>query len=196
MQLVSWMIYLSLLTNGVLTLDPSSVYLARDGKVALSMDLSFGPASAQTQEAYSTFDLNAGGVIFSIPVSSFQFDNPIIEDQFKKVYMEVDQFPKTTFVGKIKDSIDLTSTEPQHLIVDGILEMHGKSLRTTLPATVQVTEGQIQVYSEFSIRANDYGMNIPMEFFTHEKDEIIVSMELAYTSPESLATKESVKEDD
>ena len=136
--------------------------------------------SANTDHVYSILDLNAEAVIFNVDIESFQFNNPLVEQQFKTVYMEVDKFPKTTFVGKLAKKIKLDSREEQEIKVNGILEMHGIDTQRKIQAIVLVSDEEITVKSEFMVDASAHGIDIPAELFTDGKDEIKVVLNAAY----------------
>ncbi|NJO03809.1 MAG: YceI family protein [Bacteroidia bacterium] len=170
------------LLNNSWNLSPSGseVYSTRDGKVALHFDLTIGQMEAHTQDVQSTLDVGTEAVIFTIQVKSFLFNNPILEKQFKNVYMEVDKFPETHFRGKIQGKIDFTTQAPQSTTVIGTLMMHGQSQPKEIPATFTLEGEQVRVVSQFPIRASEYGVTIPAAFFTHGKDEILVSIDVVY----------------
>ena len=156
------------------------IFNSKKGEVALSFNLSLGQMSANTDHIYSILDLNAHAVIFNVDIESFHFNNPLVEQQFKTVYMEVDKFPKTTYVGKLAKEIDLDNREEQHIEVNGVLEMHGVSTQRKINASVQVSDDEIEVKSKFMVNASSHGIDIPAELFTDGKDEISVILNAAY----------------
>lgn len=155
-------------------------YHTLKGEVGLYFDLMVGKMKANTSEAKSSLDVKSDAVIFNMNVKSFHFDNPILEQQFKDVYMEADKYPVTSYMGKIKKGIDFNTTAPQHLEVEGTLSMHGISKKRTIPATITVKGNQIHVKSEFLVNASDHNIEIPTAFFTSGKDEIKVALDVTY----------------
>ncbi|NJL11843.1 MAG: YceI family protein [Microscillaceae bacterium] len=155
-------------------------YQTQTGDVGLIFDLTLGEMKASTDKATSTLDFSAEEVHFSMEVNSFRFENPLLEKQFKEVYMESDKYPKTTFIGKFKQVIDFNSPKAQAVEVNGTLQMHGISKSRTIPAVITVKEGKLHVRSEFLVKASDHGINIPSVFFTSGKDEIKVVLDADY----------------
>lgn len=157
-----------------------NVYNTESGKVAISFDLNIGKMSGNTAEAYSMIDLTAEAVVFNIGNTSFSFDSRIVEHHVKKVYLEVEKYPKTSFVGKLKGNIDYNSSEVQNIEVEGVLDMHGKGVWRTIPAQLRITEDKISVISNFVVKPEEHDMEIPKHLFTDGKDEILVKLEVEY----------------
>lgn len=156
-------------------------YSTKTGNVSLFFDLTVGEMTASTSEAHSTIDIRTDAVIFNMKVESFAFSNPILEQQFKEVYMEVQKYPETTFAGKIRGSLDFNNPNPQKVIVDGILGMHGVTKPRSIPATfILSSDGRARVVSEFTVKASDHDINIPTSFFNSGKDEIVVKIKADY----------------
>ena len=158
-----------------------NAYSSKNGKVSLFFDLTVGQMTANTNQAQSTLDISRDAVLFNMKVSSFKFSNPILEQQFKQVYMEVDKYPETTFIGKIKQKIDFKSKAPQKVMVEGTLGMHGVTQPRTIPATMTFEADKIRVVSEFMVKASDHKIEIPPVFFSNGKDEIKVSLDVTYS---------------
>ncbi len=156
-------------------------YHTQKGEVDLHFDLMVGKMKANTNQASSSLDIKSEAVIFNMKVASFEFDNSIIEQQFKDVYMEADKYPQTSFVGKIKKGINFNSKSVQHVEVEGVLAMHGISKKRTISASITVLEGnRLHVKSEFTVLASEHDINIPVSFFTNGKDEIRVVLDAIY----------------
>ncbi|MCU0447309.1 MAG: YceI family protein [Microscillaceae bacterium] len=156
-------------------------YSSKNGKVGLFFDLTVGQMNATTNQAQSTLDIQRDAILFNIKVDAFKFSNPILEQQFKEVYMEVDKYPETTFVGKIKQKLDFKNKAPQKVMVEGTLGMHGVSRPRTIPATMTLEGDKIRVISDFMVKASDHKIDIPSAFFANGKDEIKVSLDITYT---------------
>lgn len=157
-----------------------STFVAKNGKVLLAFDLVLGKMEASNQNTLSTIDVKSDAVSFNISVNSFNFSNPILEKQFKEVYMEVDKYPHTTFTGKIVEKIDFKSTKTQKVTVDGVLGMHGVNKKRMIPALVTVQKDKIRVNSDFLVKASDHNIAIPAGFFSNGKDEISVKLDVDY----------------
>lgn len=164
----------------IMSTDGPEVYNTKEGQVDLAFDLTLGKMKGSSKEVNSTINVKADEVVFNIKVQSFAFQNALIEQQFKDVYMEVGKFPETSFIGKINGNVDFKSRSPQQVMVDGTLSMHGVSKRKQIPAIITVNGRNISVLSNFIVNASDYQINIPANYFTDQKDEIKVTLDVIY----------------
>lgn len=163
------------------TIINEGAYHTQKGEVDLHFDLMVGKMKANTNQASSSLDIKSEAVIFNMKVATFEFDNSIIEQQFKQVYMEADKYPQTSFVGKIRKGINFKSRAVQHVDVEGTLAMHGISKKRTIPALVTImNDNKIHVKSEFTVLASEHDINIPVSFFANGKDEIRVVLDAVY----------------
>ena len=160
--------------------DAVYTYVSENGNVELVFDLALGAMNAQTDKAQSGLDIKSDEVDFVIKVNSFRFSNPILEQQFKHVYMESDKYPETVFNGQIKGGINFKSTAPQNVKVNGVLDMHGVKKAKIIPAVITVKNDQIHVVTDFVIKASEHNIDIPTSFFNNGKDEIKVNMNVTY----------------
>jgi polyisoprenoid-binding protein YceI len=98
---------------------------------------------------------------FAVPMISFKFPKPLMEEHFNENYVESTKFPTCTFKGKIAETIDFTKDGEHKVTVKGPLELHGvtKEIETTGTLTIKGTE--IIVVSSFKIKVADYGIKVP-----------------------------------
>jgi hypothetical protein len=111
-----------------------------------------------------TFVLNpATGEIASLALmKGFRFKVALMEEHFNENFIESDQYPKAIFKGKI-DGFDVNSltTNPKDYIINGKLELHGKSKDITITAKISKTSLVYIISSKFSVNASDFNIAIP-----------------------------------
>jgi len=111
-----------------------------------------------------TFVLNpkTGEVASQAMLKGFRFKVALMEEHFNENYVESDQYPKSTFKGKIEnfDAAALTATAKDYTM-KGKLELHGKSKDITTTAKIRKTDAGIEIISNFVVNADDYGIAIP-----------------------------------
>ncbi len=179
MRYIAAFIYMLMLSNAPQS-DAIETYNMHDGKVNLSFDLHLGKMTANSEDVSSSFSIQDEKVIFNVGINSFRFSNPVLDHQFKHVYMEVEKFPKTTFEGTISEPIDLKSVSPQKVIVNGVLKMHGVTQTKQIPAIITVRNDEIEVDSEFIVKASEHGISIPSSYFVSGEDKIKVGIDVIY----------------
>ena len=98
---------------------------------------------------------------FAVPMISFKFPKPLMEEHFNENYVESSKFPSCTFKGKINETIDFTKDGEHKVTVKGPLELHGvtKEIETTGTITIKGTE--VHVVSAFKIKVADYNIKVP-----------------------------------
>lgn len=95
-------------------------------------------------------------------MKGFRFKIALMEEHFNENYIESDQYPKAVFKGKIEnfDANSLTAT-PKDFIVNGKLELHGKSVAVKTVVKMSQTSSGINLVSSFSVNASDFAISIP-----------------------------------
>ena len=95
-------------------------------------------------------------------MKGFRFKVALMEEHFNENYIESDKYPKAIFKGKIEnfDANSLTAT-PKDFIINGKLELHGKTIVIKAPAKISQTNSGINLLSSFSVNASDFDISIP-----------------------------------
>ena len=98
---------------------------------------------------------------FAVPMISFKFPKPLMEEHFNENYVESTKFPSCTFKGKINETIDFTKDGEHKVTVKGTMDLHGvtKEIETTGTITIKGTE--VHVVSAFKIKVADYNIKVP-----------------------------------
>lgn len=116
-------------------------------------------------------------VAFSISNTSFQFPNKLMQEHFNEKYMESEKYPTSTFKGKINEDIDLTKDGEHKVTVTGKLNIHGVELERTIPGTIIIKDGVIQLISDFKVKVTDHKIEIPKLVVAKIAEEIAVKVD-------------------
>jgi hypothetical protein len=160
--------------------SPPDVYHCTNGMISF---LSWAPMEtidATSMELHSTLDTRTGEVIFSLPVSSFQFRNPKMQIDFNEDFMETDRFPSAIYKGKIQDIISWNKDGQCKIISAGVMTIHNLSRPRTDTATLTITNSQISIEGHFKVRVSDYGIKIPAILNKNISEEIYVLFGCSY----------------
>lgn len=98
---------------------------------------------------------------FAVPMISFKFAKPLMEEHFNENYVESDKFPTCTFKGKINETIDYTKDGEHKVTVKGTLDLHGVTKEIQASGLLVVKGSEISVSSEFKIKVADYNIKVP-----------------------------------
>src|SRR5882762_5403997 len=95
-------------------------------------DAAIEDIAAENTKSSSIFNETTGDVVFSIPIKEFEFDKSLMKEHFNEKYMETEQFPKSTFQGKIS-GYQPAATGEQKATASGKLTIHGVTQEVQIP---------------------------------------------------------------
>lgn len=156
-------ILLSLISLASCYSSAQTIYMTRNGQVSFFSKTPMENIEAVNNEVTSMINSGTGEVVIAVLIKSFRFEKALMEEHFNENYMESNQFPKSTFQGKISDlaAIDLKKEGSYPVTVDGELTMHGVTKRVTATGTLTIAKGKISVTSSTAIKLADYRIERP-----------------------------------
>lgn len=98
---------------------------------------------------------------FAVPMISFKFPKPLMEEHFNENYVESNKFPTCTFKGKINETIDYAKDGEHKVTVKGTLDLHGVTKEIEASGTLTIKGNEILVSSAFKIKVADYNIKVP-----------------------------------
>ena len=144
-------------------LTAQEVYFTRTGKIDFHAGTTIEDIDATNNEVTSVLDITKGELAFNVLIKSFHFRRSLMEEHFNENYMESSKYPKATFKGKIlnKEKIDFKINGTYNSHVEGELTIHGVTKPVNAPVTFIVEGKQIKGYGSFSVKVQDYKIEIP-----------------------------------
>lgn len=95
-------------------------------------------------------------------MKGFRFKIALMEEHFNENYIESDRYPKAVFKGKIENfNPNSLTTTPKDFVINGKLELHGKSVVIQTVAKMSQTASGIILASNFVVNASDFNISIP-----------------------------------
>ncbi len=137
--------------------------VTKTGKVTFEASVpSFEEVKATSETVTCVLNAKTGEIASQALMKSFRFKTALMEEHFNENYIESDKYPKATFRGKINEfnAASLTADAKDYMI-QGTLEMHGKTKDVSMPAKIRKTDGGIEITSSFSVNTDDFGIEIP-----------------------------------
>jgi polyisoprenoid-binding protein YceI len=116
---------------------------------------------AQTKKTKAAVNLKTKKVVIRIKMISFKFDKPLMEEHFNEKYVETEKYPDAKFDGVIEGGEDLTQNGTYKVKVKGTLEIHGVKKERTLDGTLTVTDGVVDLKTEFTVTLTDHKIKVP-----------------------------------
>lgn len=135
---------------------------------------------AVTEQATSALQISSNEIAFKVPIKSFEFRKPLMQEHFNENYLESDKFPYATFSGKIDGSVGWSKDGTYSVTAVGNLEIHGIKKRYTSPATIIVKGTSITAQTKFNVRLADHNIDIPRVVIKNIAEVVEVSVASTY----------------
>ncbi len=126
----------------------------------------------------SIFDSESGQIVYSVPMTSFEFEKSLMQEHFNEKYMESDKYPKATFKGKIT-GYKIEQRNPKAW-AEGALEIHGVKKNIRVPGSLDFIDGKVLIHSVFIVKLIDYKIKVPQLMFQKIAEEIEVTVNIEY----------------
>ena len=133
---------------------------------------------AVNSESTSIIDVESRAFVFSVPITSFQFQKKLMQEHFNENYLESDKYPKAIFKGKIENWDG--SKGKQTVLAKGELELHGISQKVEIESSLDYSDENMLVESVFMIRIEDYKIKVPKAVFYKIAEEVEVTIKFNY----------------
>ncbi|MEI6751668.1 MAG: YceI family protein [Paludibacter sp.] len=177
--LVTLVLSLALISN----LKAQDKFITKTGHVWIHSKTPVKEIEAHNHQITSILDVKTGDMIVSAFLRDFKFDNQLVEEHFNENYVESAKYPKVKFKAKVIDiaSIDFSKNGTYKRMVEGILEMHGKSVTIKKEGTAVVKDGKIKATAAFTVTAEQFAIVIPAIVKDKIQKDIEVYVDFTYT---------------
>ena len=172
---IAILLYFSFQANPVL----GQRYFMWSGKVTFLSDAPLEKITATSTSLKGVIDFSARSFAFSLPVRSFKgFNSALQEEHFHENYMESEQYPVSTFTGKIIDEVNYSIPGKYPVRAKGMFTIKGISRERILKGTIVVKpNGTLSLESDFTVLLDDYSIRIPRVVYEKIAPEISVHLE-------------------
>ncbi|KAA3624099.1 MAG: YceI family protein [Bacteroidetes bacterium] len=160
------------------------IYRGDNGYVHFVSEAPLEVIEASSRALQGILNTDKGSFAFSVPMKSFEgFNSPLQRVHFNENYLESNQFPNTTFQGKIIEKIDLSVDGAYNIRAKGKLTVHGITKERIIKSKVLVKNGKINIKSNFTVLLEDHDIDIPKIVFQKIAEEIKVDIEINLETP-------------
>lgn len=139
----------------------SQIFMTRNGRVSFYSSTEKETINAVNNQAYAVIDAGKKNIAFTLLMKGFQFDKELMQEHFNENYAESDKYPKASFNGAYTGDINAAKDGVYNVVAKGNLTIHGVTKSIEAPATIEVKSGALTGKTEFKIKPEDYGINIP-----------------------------------
>tara|TARA_R110000850_G_scaffold22122_7_gene64521 strand:+ start:737 stop:1279 length:543 start_codon:yes stop_codon:yes gene_type:complete len=154
----------------------------RTGYVKFFSEAPVENIEAANKQVSSVINTENGEFAFLVPIKGFQFEKALMQEHFNENYMESGKFPNCTFKGTISNfsEVDFTKDGTYRATFSGVMTLHGVEKKMEEKATITVKDGKVTLSSEFKIRPEDYGVEIPAGKKDNISSVIEVTVKISY----------------
>lgn len=153
------------------------IYLTRSGQASFTSNAPLEIIKAGSNEVFGAINLTDRSFAFTIDNKSFKgFNTALQQEHFYENYMEVQQYPSSSFKGKIIEEIDLSSQQDQLVRAKGMLVIHGVEQERIIKGTIRISADKIMLNADFTVLLEDHHIKIPRVVYQKIAEVIDVSI--------------------
>jgi polyisoprenoid-binding protein YceI len=154
----------------------AQTYTSKNIKLALYSSTPLEDIRAATDKCTGVIIKESREIAFQVAVKSFEFDRKLMQEHFNENYMESDKYPQAKFKGLLDQQIDWNKDGIYNVTVTGMLTVHGIDKKRTVPGKISISNGQVEVSTEFKVACVDHGIKIPKLVFTKIAEQINIKV--------------------
>ena len=121
----------------------------------------FEPVEAINNSTTAILNIQTGEVAVQVLIAGFQFKNALMQEHFNENYMDSHQYPKAILRGELKDFSKEKLTSNNSFDLNGTLTIRGIEKEIQTKVYVKEENNLLLVTTNFSVKPEDFGINIP-----------------------------------
>ena len=168
------------LTILTISVNAQDLYAVTESEIKFHSDSPLEKIEAINKKTKSFFKISSKTLMFVIPVVSFKFEKPLMEEHFNENYLETEKFPTAKFSGTINEDLDYTKNGTYDASVTGKLTIHGVEQERTIHGTITVKDSQLIFEGNFQIKLKDHDIDIPSIVIQNIAEVVDVTATLVY----------------
>jgi polyisoprenoid-binding protein YceI len=154
-------------------------YVVEKSLVSFYSDGAIEDITADNRKASGIFNAANNEIVFSIPISEFQFAKSLMQEHFNEKYMESDKFPKSSFLGTISN-FNPSDKNPQQVTASGKLTIHGVVREVTVPGKIQRDGDKLLMNASMLVKLADYDIEIPQLLWQNIAEQVEVKLDFTF----------------
>ncbi|MBU0695560.1 MAG: YceI family protein [Bacteroidetes bacterium] len=170
MRYLSFLLFFLLSFNSV----TAQVYEASEMYIHFFSPAPIADIEAVSNAATAKLNEEKKEVEIMINISSFKFKKALMQTHFNEKYIESSRYPKASFKGKYKETLDLDKDGVYVLNLEGHFNIHGVERAKTVPCTITVKSGKIIFETKFKILSEDYKIKAPDIIYRKVGQEVTI----------------------
>mgnify|MGYP000223942498 CR=1 FL=1 len=159
--------------------NQSNAILINESSVKFVSDAPLERIEAVSKSLMGAIDTAKKVFSFKIKMSSFKgFNSALQKEHFEENYLEIMEFPYTTFTGKIIGTVDFSKDGDYEVRGKGSFTLHGIPNERIIKCSINVNKGKVIITSDFNVNLKDHNIAIPRLVKQKIADDIAVSLKI------------------
>ena len=159
-----------------------AIFITKNADISLFSKTPIENIEAISKIGYGIINADNGEIQFGVSIRSFKFRKSLMQEHFNENYMESDKYPAAKFKGKINLPIDISKNGEYQVTVTGDFEVHGITKKRTLPGTIKILNGKLEITSVFDVKCQDHNIKIPSIVFKNVAETIQITMKATFNT--------------
>ena len=155
-----------------------ALYRTSVGEVSLFSKTPALDIEALNKKAGAIINASTRDLAIQMKITDFQFPNKLMQEHFNENYLESEKFPTGKFAGKITEVVDLSKPGTYPVTAAGNLTIHGVTKPVTVKGSIVATATELKVTFAFTVRTEDYKIEVPTLVFNKIAEVIEISGKL------------------
>ncbi|MBL4624819.1 MAG: YceI family protein [Flavobacteriales bacterium] len=156
------------------------LYAVVESEIKFYSDSPVEKIEAVNKKTKSFFKVSTKTLMFVIPIVSFKFEKPLMEEHFNENYLESEKFPTAKFSGTINENIDYSKDGVYEASATGKLTIHGVEQERIITGTITIKDGQLIFEGKFDIKLIDHDIDIPSIVIQNIAEIVAVTAKFVY----------------
>ena len=132
------------------------------GEVSFASHAELELIKASSNKLAGIIDASNNQLAFKVTNQTFTgFNSGLQREHFNEKYMESDQFPASSFTGKIIEKIDFSLNGTYEVRVKGELDIHGQKQIRIIKGKLTVRDKTLLIETTFNVPLADHNISIP-----------------------------------
>lgn len=145
-----------------LQLQAQKKYSTEDGDVNFVSNAELELIKASSNKLKGIIDPATNQFAFSVMVQSFKgFNSELQREHFNEKYMESEQYPRISFMGKIIEQVNFTANGTYEVRAKGDLDIHGQKQTRIIKSKVIINNGALSIETDFKVPLAEHNISIP-----------------------------------
>ena len=153
-------------------------YISTAGTIKFYSEELLEDITAINDKVKSVFDSESGQIVFSVPITGFEFRKSLMQEHFNEKYLESEKYPKATFKGRLSE-YEVNKLNPD-VRAEGELEIHGVKQKIRVKGSLNYVDEKLLVHTVFMVKLVDYNISIPSLMFQNIAEEIEITIDIEY----------------